>query len=166
MTRPPKFTKAARDHFLEVLRATASPTRAAAAVGVSRTCAYLARDRDLAFRVAWDEATELAMERLLEESYRRAVDGVEEPVIQGGKVVSIRDPETGEERPFSVMRYSDRLMEVMLKFRYPDRMAERLRADVKIDGLGLAPEMLLKMSATERRALIALLTKYRDAGNG
>lgn len=166
MTRPPKFTKAAREHFLEVLRSTASPTRAAAAVGVSRTCAYLARDKDLEFRVAWDNAVELAMDRLLEESYRRAVDGVEEPVISGGRVVSVRDPETGEERPFSVTRHSDRLMEILLKFRYPDRLAERLRADVKIDGLGLAPEALLKMSATERRALIALLTKYRYAGNG
>ena len=53
---------------------------------------------NLEFRVAWDKAVELAMERLLEESYRRAVDGVEEPVVQGGKVVWVRDPDTGEER--------------------------------------------------------------------
>jgi hypothetical protein len=48
------------------------------------------------------------MERPLEESYRWAVDGVEEPAVQGGKVVSVRDPDTGEERPFSMTRYSDR----------------------------------------------------------
>ena len=28
------------------------------------------------------------MERLIEESYRRAVDGVEEPVVQGGKFLN------------------------------------------------------------------------------
>jgi hypothetical protein len=106
------------------------------------------------------------MERLLEESYRRAVDGVGEPVVQGGRVVSVCDPDTGEERPFSVTRYSDRLMEVLLKFRYPDQMADRLRADVKVDGLGLAPEALLRMTASERRTLIELLTKYRNASDG
>jgi hypothetical protein len=164
--RREKFDRRAREHFLAVLGETASPTRAAAAVGVSRTWAYAAREKDLEFRVAWDQAVDLAMERLLEESYRRAVDGVEEPVVQGGRVVSVLDPGTGEERPFSVTRYSDRLMEVLLKFRYPDQMADRLRADVKVDGLGLAPEALLRMSPSERRTLIALLTKYRDASGG
>ena len=164
--RGEKFDRRAREHFVAVLGQTASPTRAAAAVGISRTWAYAARERDLEFRVAWDKAVELAMERLLEESYRRAVDGVEEPVVQGGKVVWVRDPDSGEERPFSVTRYSDRLMEVLLKFRYPDQMADRLRADVKVDGLGLAPEALLRMTADERRTLIALLTKYRDASDG
>jgi hypothetical protein len=94
------------------------------------------------------------------------VDGVEEPVVQGGRVVWMRDPDTAEDRPFSVTRYSDRLMEVMLKFRYPEKMADRLRADVKVDGLGLAPEALLRMSPGERRTLIELLTKYRNAGDG
>src|SRR5215468_9975070 len=95
--RREKFDRAAREHFLAVLRETASPTRAAAAVGVSRTLAYGRRDADLGFRAAWDAAVDLAMERLLEEGYRRAVDGVEEPVVQGGRVVSVLDPETGEE---------------------------------------------------------------------
>jgi hypothetical protein len=164
--RREKFDRSAREHFLAVLGQTASPTRAAAAVGVSRTWAYAARERDFEFKIAWDEAVDLAMERLLEESYRRAVDGVEEPVVQGGRVVSVRDPETGEERPFSVIRYSDRLMEVLLKFRYPDQMADRLRADVRVDGLGLAPEALLRMTPSERRTLIALLTKYRTRAVG
>jgi hypothetical protein len=164
--RGEKFDRGAREHFVKVLGETASPTRAAAATGISRTWAYAAREGDLDFRVAWDKAVELAMERLLEESYRRAVDGVEEPVVQGGKVVWVRDPDTGEERPFSMTRYSDRLMEVLLKFRYPDQMADRLRADVKVDGLGLAPEALLRMTPDERRTLIALLTKYRDANDG
>lgn len=63
-------------------------------------------------------------------------------------------------------RYSDRLMEVLLKFRYPDQMADRLRADVRVDGLGLAPEALLRMTPVERRTLITLLTKYRGASDG
>jgi hypothetical protein len=50
--RREKFDRRAREHFLGVLGETASPTRAAAAVGVSRTWAYAARDKDLAFSVA------------------------------------------------------------------------------------------------------------------
>jgi hypothetical protein len=166
MTRPQKFTKVAREHFLAVLRDTASPSRAAEAVGISRVWAYATREKDLQFRADWDAAVDLALDRLVEEGFRRAVDGIDEPVVQGGHIVCRRDPETGEEHPVSIRRYSDRLLECMIKWRYPDKMAERLRADVKIEGLGLAPEALLKMSGAERRALIALLTKYRDAGNG
>jgi hypothetical protein len=45
-------------------------------------------------------------------------------------------------------------------------MADRLRADVKVEGLGLAPAALLRMTPDERRTLISLLTKYREVTSG
>ena len=70
----------------------------------------------------------------------------------------VADPETGDERPLTVRKYSDRLMEVLLKWRYGDQMADRLR--VKVDSTGLDAEALLRMSADERKALTGLLSKY------
>jgi len=52
-----------------------------------RTCLYVVREKDLEFRIAWNDSAEMATDRLLEESYRRIVDGVEEPVASGGRVV-------------------------------------------------------------------------------
>ena len=74
------------------------------------------------------------------------------------RVSTVADPETGDERPLTVRKYSDRLMEVLLKWRYGDQMADRLR--VKVDSTGLDAEALLRMSADERKALTGLLSKY------
>jgi hypothetical protein len=52
----------------------------------------LAREKDLEFRITWNDAAEMGMDRLVEESYRRVVEGAEEPVISGGRVVAICDP--------------------------------------------------------------------------
>ena len=79
-------------------------------------------------------------------------------VIHQGRVSTVADPATGEERPLTVRKYSDRLMEVLLKWRYGDQMADRLR--VKVDSTGLDAEALLRMSADERKALTGLLSKY------
>jgi hypothetical protein len=75
-----KMTKAVKAAFVEVLRETASPTHAAKFCGVSTNIAYIARDRDLEFRVEWDKAVEQAMDQLQGEAYRRAVHGVTRPV--------------------------------------------------------------------------------------
>lgn len=87
-----------------------------------------------------------------------AVVGVDEPVIYQGKVSTERDPRTGEKRALTVKKHSDRLLEVMLKFHYGDEMAERLR--VKVEDTGLSADGLLRMPATERAQLVALLGKY------
>lgn len=161
-----KFNDKARDLFLEVLAETASPKRAAEAVGVSRTLAYEYRKQDDEFRARWDAAVEVAMERLLEESFRRAVEGVEEPVVHGGRLAT-RTADDGDEVPLTVRRYSDRLLEVLLKFRYPDAMADRLRADVSVGGsLGIDAPALLRMSPEERASLKSILTKYAGGSDG
>lgn len=123
-----------------------------------RSTAFYHKANDLEFRTQWEAAVEVALDSLLEEAYRRAAVGVDEPVIHQGRVSTVADPETGDERPLTVRKYSDRLMEVLLKWRYGDQMADRLR--VKVDSTGLDAEALLRMSADERKALTGLLSKY------
>lgn len=132
---PNTFTPERKAIFLAVLEDTASPKAAAAAAGIVRSTAFYHKANDLEFRTQWEAAVEVALDSLLEEAYRRAAVGVDEPVIHQGRVSTVADPETGDERPLTVRKYSDRLMEVLLKWRYGDQMADRLR--VKVDSTGL-----------------------------
>ena len=54
-----------------------------------------------------------------------------------------------------------RLLEVLLKFRYGDQMADRLK--VKVEDTGLDADALLRMPSEERRALTELLAKYKSS---
>ncbi|HBC24994.1 MAG TPA: hypothetical protein DC052_16075 [Pseudomonas sp.] len=154
-----KFTPEVQEVFFQILEDTASPKQAAAACGISRRLAFEYKKNDLEFRRRWEEAIEVAMDALLDEAYRRACIGVEEPVIYQGQVSMTRDATTGEERPLTMRKHSDRLLEVMLKFRYGDQLADRLR--VKVDDTGLSADALLKMSSEDRKALTGLLAKYK-----
>lgn len=156
-----KFTPKMQELFLQVLEDTASPKQAAQVCGISRRLAFEYKQNDLEFRTRWEKAIEVAMDALLDEAYRRACIGVDEPVIYQGQVAMTHDAKTGEERPLTVKRHSDRLLEVMLKFRYGDQMADRLK--VKVDSVGLDANALLSMPAEERAQLSALLSKYRAA---
>lgn len=153
--RPIKFNAKRKELFIRVLQDTASPKAAAQACGISRTCAFEHRASDPEFKVRWEQAIELAMDALLDEAYRRACVGVDEPVVYQGQLSKDSDG-----NPLTVKRHSDRLLEVLLKFRFGDQMADRLR--VKVDSSGLSPEALLAMSADERAQLVTLLSKYAD----
>jgi hypothetical protein len=154
---PNTFTPERRVRFLEVLEETASPKAAAAATGITRSTAFYHKANDLEFRKQWEAAVEVALDALLEESYRRAVVGHDEPLVHQGRLSTVIDPVTGEERVQTIRRYSDRLMEVLLKWRYP-QMADRL--SVKVEDTGLSADALLAMPAAERAQLVALLGKY------
>lgn len=156
-----KFTPEVQEVFLQVLEDTASPKQAAQVCGISRRLAFEYKQNDLEFRRRWEQAIDVAMDALLDEAYRRACIGVEEPVIYQVQVSTTRDPQTGEDRPLTVRKHSDRLLEVMLKFRYGDQLADRLR--VKVEDTGLSADALLQMPADERTQLVALLSKYNVA---
>lgn len=153
-----KFTAKVQDKFIQILEDTCSPKQAAQACGISRRLAFEYKQKDTAFRAKWEQAIEVALDALLDEAYRRAALGVDEPVIHGGKVATTIDPETGEDAPLTVRKHSDRLLEVLLKFRYGEQMADRLK--VKVDSSGLDAEALLRMPSAERAQLMALLSKY------
>jgi hypothetical protein len=96
-----------RSSFLRLLAEGWSATHAARATGFSRQRFYELRARDDAFRDDWAAAVDQGTDRLEDEAYRRAVEGVPEPIFSRGEVV-------GERRV-----YSDRLIEFLLKARRP-----------------------------------------------
>ena len=82
-----KLTRARQESFLNVLANTGNVTAAVAAAGTSRTRVYELRKTDTAFAAAWDEAEEIATDRLQDEARRRAIEGVAEPLVSAGKLV-------------------------------------------------------------------------------
>jgi hypothetical protein len=109
-----KLTPARQVRFLKALAETGSVATSAAVAGTSRTRVYELRKTDPAFASAWEDSEEIAADRLEEEARRRAIKGVEEPLVSSGKLV--RD-ENGQ--PITVTRYSDNLLLALLKAHRP-----------------------------------------------
>lgn len=92
--------------FIEALADTASVTEAARLVGMSITSCYRLRRAPGAegFAAAWDAAIEQSTKRLLDVALDRAINGVEEPILDhSGTVVQFR------------RRYNDRLLMFLLR---------------------------------------------------
>ena len=121
-----KLTPARQEQFLKALAETGSVATSAALAGTSRTRVYEFRKADQEFAGAWEDAEEIATDRLEEEARRRAVKGVEEPLVSAGKLV--RD-ENGQ--PITVTRYSDNLLLALLKAHRPPRRERPMRFQLK-----------------------------------
>jgi hypothetical protein len=117
-----KLTKARRERFLEALSDTGSVTTAVAVAGTSRTRVYELRNADPDFATAWHEAEEIAAGRLEDEARRRALEGVPEPLVSAGKLVRDDDGQ-----PITVRRYSDNLLQALLKAHRPSRRQRLVR---------------------------------------
>jgi hypothetical protein len=117
-----KFTRARQARFLEVLADTGNVTAAVAAAGTSRTRVYERRKTDPAFAASWEEAEEAAADALEAEVRRRAVQGIEEPLVSAGRIV--RDDHG---QPIAVRRYSDNLLLALIKARRPPRRERSVR---------------------------------------
>ena len=111
-----KLTKKLQERFLEELADTGSVSAAASVVGTSRTRVYELRKANPTFASAWQDAEEIAVDRLEDEARRRALQGVPEPLVSGGKLV--RD---GEGKSITIRRYSDNLLLALLKAHRPPR---------------------------------------------
>ena len=111
--------KAAQATFLDVFGKTANVTLACQAAGVDRSTAYKWKNgkNNGGFGAAWGAALETANDYLEAEAYRRAVQGVEKPVYQGGKQVG------------SIREYSDLLLIFMMKARMPHKYRETKRLE-------------------------------------
>jgi hypothetical protein len=62
-----------------------------------------------------DAAMEEAGDRIEAEVHRRAIDGVDEPIVFQGMPTMLTDKDSGEQRIFTVKKYSDKLAETLLK---------------------------------------------------
>jgi len=103
--------------FLDLLAETGNVTVAAKACNLARRTVYFCRATDPAFAAAWEESLEIGLDALEDEAIRRAREGVEEPVFQGGL------------RCGSVRKYSDLLLIFLLKSRRPHRYGGAVQRD-------------------------------------
>jgi hypothetical protein len=144
--RVPAVSDEAKGRFIEALEAGYSVTAAADEAGVHRRRLYELKDRDDAFADTWADAYQAGTDRLRDEVRRRALEGVEEPIVSAGKIIT------------TVRRYSDNLLMFELKRRDPayrdsvtvdggkpvtfvlDSLLERARSTDEIDGEVLAIE--------------------------
>jgi hypothetical protein len=125
ISRRAAITAAKRDAFLAALAAGRTVTDAAKVAGATREGFRLIRKRDQVFAEAWDDAYEQGADLLEGEALRRAVEGVERPIVSGGKVVT------------TVREYSDKLLILLLKGRRPEKYAH-----FEVTGRGGSPVQL------------------------
>jgi len=105
-------TAEAKVVFLKALSDGGSIAGAARACDRATRTVYDWRDRDQNFAEAWDEALQRAVAVLEQEAWRRAVQGVPEPLVSGGKILG------------TVQRYSDPLLKTLLAAHRPEKYAK------------------------------------------
>lgn len=76
--------------FLVALAESGVMSHAAEAAGIDRVTVFRARKSDPEFDTACQDAIEEATDKLVQEARRRALEGVEEPVYQGGVLVGTK----------------------------------------------------------------------------
>ena len=107
--------------FLNHLALSANVTSSARVARVERGTVYRWKEQDPVFADAWAQALEEATDILEAEARRRAVEGIEEPILSRGEIIN--DPVTGSR--LMRRRYSDGLMRFLLKAHRPSRFGER-----------------------------------------
>lgn len=151
MTAP--IREAKRELFLEAFKKTGIAGNAAKLVNVSTSTVNRWRQNDRAFEAAYNEALAEANGVIEKEAFRRAVEGWDEPVFQGGKQVLSPDG-----TPAIVHKYSDRLLEVLLRGRIQKYNNKVITEPPKPAEPEMRPELMDKMlklvNAAEERGLI------------
>lgn len=118
-TRPP--TAAKQRAFLSAYSQCGVLTEAAREAKIDPRRVYDWRDRDEDFRKKLVDAKDDAVDMLETEARRRAVDGVEKPVYQGGKKVG------------TIRKYSDTLLIFLLKGARPETYRDNVSVQHGID---------------------------------
>ena len=131
------LTRTEREEFLSALSNGWSVRHAAVHAGRNWRRFYQLREKDETFAAQWAEAADAGTDVLEHEAYRRAVESVAEPVYQGGELVG------------TVQRYSDRLLEFLLRGRRPQVYRDNV-ARVELTGRAGGP-----LQAEDRSASLA-----------
>jgi hypothetical protein len=111
-------TDRARERFLKSYALCGNVTTAAKAAGVGRSTVYVWQEDEPDFVLAMRQADLQATEVLEQEAWRRAREGIAEPVFQHGKEVG------------TIQRYSDQLLMFLLRARAPERYRDRVDVSV------------------------------------
>lgn len=145
MARSDKIRHPKKRAFLAALAETGNITRAAELSGVDRSTHYdwLASDESGDYAAAVADAEQQAADRMETEARRRAVEGWDEPVYQGGEHVG------------TVRKYSDTLLIFLLKGARPEKYRERFEHTGKGGG-PLQVEHTLDLSGLSDQELAIL----------
>ena len=140
---PTDRARAARKQiFVEALRITGNVSESARRAKIDRKLAYTWRRDDPDFADDWADAENQAADALEAEARRRAVEGWDEPVYRGD----------GEKPAGTIRKYSDRLLEILLKGHKP----QFAQARMVVAGDPNAP-LELNLSVEERAARVAAI---------
>lgn len=139
-----RWSEAIEAKVLDIVARTGSPKRASEATGVSVATIHDHRRRDAGFGARYGAAMDTAFHEILGKAFERSLAEVEP---------------------------SDRLIEVLLKFRWPERLNGFLAFTA--DGgsaasapAGLDPRVIARMEPGDRSLLIDLLGKYLAVETG
>ena len=108
----------------------------------------LLREADAEFALAFQDAMDEAADMLEAEAWRRALEGVAEPVVKAGKPVF--DPHTGE--AITVRRYSDALLMLLLRGSKPGKFMSRPAASGRDDAAQIIKEIAADYDPPRREA--------------
>ena len=120
------------DAFLANLAECGVVKYAAELAGVSRSAPYDLADRDPVFKAEMAEANQAATQTAIREAWRRAVEGVDEPVFHQGSVCGL------------VRKYDSSLLMFLIKQRDPS-----FRESTKVEHSGRVDIATLLQGASE-----------------
>lgn len=124
----PTILQKQKELFLDQLARTGNVTSAALMAGWKYpTIADMHREEDPDFAYAWIDAKRRANHALEAEARRRAVEGVKEPVFHKGEIVG------------SVTKYSDKMLELVLKAEMPEKYKDAQLGDSTSSGVLVVP---------------------------
>jgi len=113
-----EFTEERKRVFLEHLAQYPTVVDAAEAAGITARTAFLHRREDAEFAKQWEDAFNAGVAVLEREAVRRATVGVQEPMLYKGEVVH------------HVTKYSDTLLQFLLRAHKPEMYTERKISEV------------------------------------
>lgn len=126
-----------QEEFLKTLRETGNASRACRNSGFTRSQINKMRKENEDFAASYADAIDEAADLLEAEAWRRAIDGVSQPLLKSGQVVL--DPATG--KPMTVQRYSDPLLVMLLRGNKPGKFLQRVTTPLSIDAGAVLQEI-------------------------
>lgn len=146
-TDPPIRSLEPVERFLIALAQSGNPSVACRASTMPRREVNLLRQNDDDFAAAYHEAMDEAADLLEAEAWRRALEGVAEPIVKAGKPVFC--PTTGE--AIMVRRYSDSLLMLLLRGSKPGKYSTRPAVSDREDAAQIIKEIAADDDPPRRR---------------
>ena len=125
---PSRATLDRQKRFLDAYRKVGTIIHAAEQSAIAARTHYTWLDKDHGYVAKFEEAHKEAIERLVAEARRRALEGVQRKKFHNG--APVLDPETGEQ--YMEREYSDTLLIFLLKGAMPETYRDR--QDVQVTG--------------------------------